>query len=109
MSRGLRFAFSGSSLVSTWWDGAATCSRGLLRALHRDSMARFGFSSSPRVYGAAGAGACLITDAFDGVAQLLEPGREVRWRRRWADASRAAHRRRPGLKPGAAGRIDGSA
>ncbi|NPC47770.1 hypothetical protein D7X99_05740 [Corallococcus sp. AB032C] len=45
--------------------------------LHRDSMARFGFSPSPRVFEAAGAGACLITDAFEGAEQFLEPGREV--------------------------------
>ncbi|NOK17757.1 CgeB family protein [Corallococcus carmarthensis] len=45
--------------------------------LHRDSSARFGFSPATRVFEAAGAGACLITDAFEGVEQFLEPGREV--------------------------------
>jgi spore maturation protein CgeB len=43
----------------------------------RDSMARCGFSPPTRVFEAAGAGACLITDAWKGIEQVLEPGREV--------------------------------
>ena len=43
----------------------------------RDSMARFGFSPATRVFEAAGAGACLITDAWEGIELFLEPGREV--------------------------------
>ncbi len=43
----------------------------------RDSMARFGWSPATRVFEAAGAGACLITDAWRGLAQFLEPEREV--------------------------------
>lgn len=43
----------------------------------RDSMARVGFSPATRVFEAAGAGACLITDAWQGVETFLEPGREV--------------------------------
>jgi len=42
----------------------------------RDSMARCGFSPPTRVFEAAGAGACLITDAWPGVEDFLEPGRE---------------------------------
>jgi spore maturation protein CgeB len=45
--------------------------------INRDSMARFGFSPPTRVFEAAGAGACLLTDAWDGIEQFLEPGREV--------------------------------
>ena len=45
--------------------------------ISRDSMARYGFSPATRVFEAAGAGACLITDAWVGVEQFLEPGREV--------------------------------
>jgi spore maturation protein CgeB len=45
--------------------------------INRDSMARFGFSPPTRVFEAAGAGACLITDAWDGIEQFLEPDREV--------------------------------
>jgi spore maturation protein CgeB len=41
------------------------------------STARFGYSPPPRIFEAAGAGACVITDAWEGIAQFLEPGREV--------------------------------
>ncbi|MCC6555325.1 MAG: glycosyltransferase [Polyangiaceae bacterium] len=43
----------------------------------RDSMAAAGFSPATRVFEAAGAAACLITDAWDGIELFLEPGREV--------------------------------
>jgi spore maturation protein CgeB len=43
----------------------------------RDSMARVGFSPATRVFEAGGAGACVITDAWDGIERFLEPGREV--------------------------------
>lgn len=45
--------------------------------VHRDSMARFGHSPATRVFEAAGAGACIITDAFVGVESFLAPGEEV--------------------------------
>ena len=38
---------------------------------------RNGFSPATRVFEAAGAGACLITDAWEGIEEFLEPGREV--------------------------------
>ncbi|MDP0501773.1 MAG: glycosyltransferase [Verrucomicrobiota bacterium JB022] len=44
--------------------------------ISRESMARMGYSPATRVFEAAGAGACLITDAWKGVEQFLEPGRE---------------------------------
>jgi spore maturation protein CgeB len=40
-------------------------------------MARYGYSPPPRIFEAAGAGACLITDAWEGIAQFLEPDSEV--------------------------------
>jgi spore maturation protein CgeB len=40
-------------------------------------MARFGFSPATRVFEAAGAGACLVTDAWVGIELFLEPDREV--------------------------------
>ena len=40
-------------------------------------MARYGFSPATRVFEAAGAGACLITDAWEGVEQFFEPGGEM--------------------------------
>ena len=46
------------------------------RAEHRArSMADIGFSPATRVFEAAGAGACLITDAWEGIEHFLEPGR----------------------------------
>lgn len=43
----------------------------------RDSMARVGYSPATRVFEAAGAGACLISDAWEGMELFLEPGEEV--------------------------------
>lgn len=43
----------------------------------RESMARYGFSPATRVFEAAGAGACLITDAWEGIESFLEPGEEI--------------------------------
>jgi spore maturation protein CgeB len=43
----------------------------------RDSMAHVGFSPATRVFEAAGAGACLITDAWEGVELFLTPDEEV--------------------------------
>lgn len=43
----------------------------------RESMARYGFSPATRVFEAAGAGACIITDAWEGIELFLEPNREV--------------------------------
>ncbi len=36
-----------------------------------------GFSPATRVFEAAGAGACLITDAWEGIEHFLKPGHEV--------------------------------
>lgn len=43
----------------------------------RDSMADVGFSPATRVFEAAGAGACLITDAWEGIELFLAPDEEV--------------------------------
>lgn len=45
--------------------------------INRESMARYGYSPPTRIFEAAGAGACLITDAWDGIERFLEPEREV--------------------------------
>jgi len=45
--------------------------------ISRDSMASTGFSPATRVFEAAGAGACLLTDAWDGIALFLTPDKEV--------------------------------
>jgi len=56
---------------------AFNCTARAVININRDSMARVGFSPPTRVFEAAGAGACLITDAWEGVEMFLEPGREV--------------------------------
>jgi len=43
----------------------------------RDSMAENGWSPATRVFEAAGAGACLISDEWLGIEEFLDPGREV--------------------------------
>jgi len=45
--------------------------------INRDSMAQVGFSPPTRVFEAAGAGACVITDAWAGVESFFEPDREI--------------------------------
>ncbi|MDB4946112.1 MAG: hypothetical protein JWP97_5646 [Labilithrix sp.] len=42
----------------------------------RDSMAACGYSPATRVFEAAGAASCLVTDAWRGIELFLEPGRE---------------------------------
>jgi spore maturation protein CgeB len=43
----------------------------------RDSMASYGYSPATRVFEAAGAGACIITDAWEGIGEFFEPGEEI--------------------------------
>ena len=43
----------------------------------RESMAAVGYSPATRVFEAAGASACLVTDAWEGIELFLEPGEEV--------------------------------
>jgi spore maturation protein CgeB len=45
--------------------------------ISRSSMAHNGFSPATRVFEAAGAGACIITDRWEGIGQFLEPQREI--------------------------------
>ncbi len=56
---------------------AFNCTPRAVLNISRESMARYGFSPATRVFEAAGAGACLITDAWEGVEQFLEPDSEV--------------------------------
>jgi spore maturation protein CgeB len=56
---------------------AFNCTPRAVLNISRDSMARFGFSPATRVFEAAGAGACLITDEWVGIEMFLEPGSEV--------------------------------
>ena len=56
---------------------AFNCTPRAVLNVSRESMARYGFSPATRVFEAAGAGACLITDAWEGIELFLEPGKEV--------------------------------
>lgn len=87
----LRFLLAGAG-----WDGAATapnlrslghlaptrhnafnCSSLAVLNVTRDSMVTNGFSPATRVFEAAGAGACMISDRWEGLELFLEPGAEV--------------------------------
>lgn len=56
---------------------AFNCTPMAVLNVSRDSMARNGFSPATRVFEAAGAGACIITDAWQGIELFLEPGSEI--------------------------------
>lgn len=56
---------------------ALNCTPRAVLNISRDSMASAGFSPATRVFEAAGAGACLITDRWPGLELFLEPGEEV--------------------------------
>jgi spore maturation protein CgeB len=43
----------------------------------RDSMASCGYSPATRIFEAAGAAACIITDAWAGIESFLEPDQEI--------------------------------
>ncbi|MBV9406685.1 MAG: glycosyltransferase, partial [Acidobacteriaceae bacterium] len=53
------------------------CSSRMVLNISRESMARYGFSPATRVFEAAGAAACLITDDWEGIDSFLERGREI--------------------------------
>jgi spore maturation protein CgeB len=63
--------------VSTEAHNAFNCSPRAVLNINRDSMASTGFSPPTRVFEAAGAGACLMTDAWAGIELFLRPGEEV--------------------------------
>ncbi|NJC40356.1 spore maturation protein CgeB [Brevundimonas alba] len=63
--------------VGTADHNAFNCSSLAVLNVSRDSMAENGFSPATRVFEAAGAGACLITDHWEGIDQFLKPGEEV--------------------------------
>jgi spore maturation protein CgeB len=56
---------------------AVNCSARAVLNVHRDSMVANGWSPATRLFEAAGAGACQITDAWRGIEEFLEPEREV--------------------------------
>ena len=63
--------------VGTADHNAFNCSSTCVLNVSRDSMAQNGFSPATRVFEAAGAGACLISDDWPGLDLFLKPGEEV--------------------------------
>lgn len=63
--------------VGTADHNAFNCAPLAVLNVARDSMAHIGFSPATRVFEAAGAAACLITDAWEGIEQFLTPNEEV--------------------------------
>jgi spore maturation protein CgeB len=63
--------------VYTAEHNAFNCTPKAVLNVARDSMAHIGFSPATRVFEAAGAAACLITDAWEGIEQFLIPDQEV--------------------------------
>ncbi len=63
--------------VYTQDHNAFNCSPRMVLNVSRESMARYGFSPATRVFEAAGAGACLITDEWEGIDLFFAPGREI--------------------------------
>jgi spore maturation protein CgeB len=56
---------------------AFNCTPQAVLNISRESMARYGFSPATRVFEAAGAGACIISDVWKGIDLFLEPEREI--------------------------------
>jgi spore maturation protein CgeB len=63
--------------VYTHQHNAFNCTPLAVLNVARDSMAHIGFSPATRVFEAAGAAACLITDAWEGIELFLKPEEEV--------------------------------
>jgi spore maturation protein CgeB len=63
--------------VYTHKHNAFNCTPHAVLNINRASMAHYGFSPPTRVFEAAGAGACLITDYWEGIDLFLKPGEEV--------------------------------
>jgi spore maturation protein CgeB len=81
--------------VFTREHNAFNCSPLAVLNINRESMARYGFSPATRVFEAAGAGACLITDWFEGVEHFLEPDEEVLVAREGAEVIEHLHKLTP--------------
>lgn len=63
--------------VGTGDHNAFNCTPRAVLNVARDSMANVGFSPATRVFEAAGAAACLITDAWEGIEMFLRPNEEI--------------------------------
>ncbi|QMU29214.1 CgeB family protein [Adhaeribacter radiodurans] len=63
--------------VFTQDHNAFNCTPKAVLNISRESMARYGFSPATRVFEAAGAAACIITDYWEGINFFFEPDSEI--------------------------------
>jgi spore maturation protein CgeB len=63
--------------VATQDHNRLNCTAHMVLNINRDSMAQVGFSPPTRMFEAAGAGACLITDRWNGIDQFFAAGQEI--------------------------------
>lgn len=63
--------------VGTGDHNRVNCSARMVLNINRNSMAQVGFSPPTRIFEAAGAGACVITDSWAGVEEFFAPGQEI--------------------------------
>ncbi len=63
--------------VATHQHNVVNSSARMVLNINRDSMANVGFSPPTRVFEAAGAAACLITDRWPGIDQFFAPEQEI--------------------------------
>ena len=75
--RGLPSNVTALGHVYTGDHNAVNCSTLAVLNVHRDSMVANGWSPATRLFEAAGAGACQITDAWRGIDEFLEPDAEI--------------------------------
>lgn len=63
--------------VATNRHNVVNCSARIVLNINRESMANVGFSPPTRVFEAAGAGACMVTDRWPGIDHFFVPDREI--------------------------------
>lgn len=68
----------------TWIDhvytrdhNAFNCTPSAVLNISRESMARYGYSPATRVFEAAGAAACIISDEWEGIETFFDPDSEI--------------------------------
>lgn len=88
---GMKFLLGGAGWANkprtanvTWFDHVFTRDHNAFNStpdavinISRDSMARYGYSPATRVFEAAGAAACMITDRWQGIDLFFEPDKEI--------------------------------
>jgi spore maturation protein CgeB len=63
--------------VSTKDHNRLNSSARMVLNINRESMADVGFSPPTRIFEAAGAGACVITDSWNGISKFFAPRQEI--------------------------------